>query len=102
MLCISGRRCNRERAGHRGISGVLISGVTFQHDFYPFAPLCGLKCLKSLFQGEAMCNQGLDVDPFGCKQGNGHWPPARETARNEGLEPQGNGREEFGFITVIF
>lgn len=101
MLCISGRRCNGERAGHHSISGVLVSGVTFQHDFYPFAPLCDLKCLKSPFQGEAVRNQGLDVDPLGCKQGNGHRPPARETAGSENLEPQGKGKEGPGFITVI-
>lgn len=68
-----------ERAGHRSISGVVVCGVTLQHDFYPLAPLSGLECLKSLFQGEAVRNQGLDVDPLGCEESNCHGPPARET-----------------------
>ena len=58
-------------------SGVVVSGVTLQHDFDPLAPPGGLERLKSLFQGEAVRNQGPDVDSLGCKQSNCHGPPAR-------------------------
>lgn len=66
------------RAGHWDSSGILISGVTLQHDFDPLTPLGGLKGLYSLLQGKTVCNQGLDVDPLGCEQSDGHRPPARE------------------------
>lgn len=61
-----------------GGSGVVVGGVTLQHDFDPLTPPDGLKGLQSLFQGEAVGDQGLDVDPLGCQQSNGHWPPAGE------------------------